>query len=71
MTTAVEILEWNRVRQGTATKRAIRFVFFLADDEGTIDPDGMRFVAHDPREHTWSSLRHALVLIGCEPHDDE
>lgn len=70
MATANDVLEWNRLRQGRAKKSTILFVFRLADSEGTIQAGNMRRVTSDPREHTTSSLRHALCLVGCEPDED-
>ena len=71
MATASEILTWNDLTQGTASKRDIQTVFRLADDGGIIQAGSMLEVTSDPCEHTTCSLRHALLLIGCEPAEED
>lgn len=72
MTTANEILEWNGLRQGTATKRDIIRAHRLADDGGTLQAGDalVLFGCGDPTLHTCMSLGRALIELGCEPIDD-
>ena len=38
----------------------------LADDGGTIQATDMRRLTDDPTKHTATSLRDALIMLGCK-----
>lgn len=57
---------------GTASLAWCRVAMDLADDD-TISPRDMMWISSDPRRHTHTSLRAALLMLGCteqERRDD-
>lgn len=50
---------------GSAKKSAVLLAYRLADDGGTIQSQDMLRLTRDPAKHTTTSLRSALLMLGC------
>lgn len=66
--TANEVLELTELSQGSAKKAHILAIYRAADEGGVLQADSMLrlFRYGDPRLHTTSMLRQALLSAGCE-----
>lgn len=53
---------------GTASKRDVIKAFNAANEEGTIQAwDMVKIMGHsDPTKHTTTSLKNALIWLGCK-----
>lgn len=63
--TADEILSAQELEIGTASRAMVRRVYAAAEDGGTIQAQDMVDLVGDPRLHTATDLRRALLAIGC------
>lgn len=66
MTATTRILADLDLTLGTARASDVQHAYRLADDEGTIQASDMLALSSDPRRHTTTSLRSALLMLGCE-----
>lgn len=53
---------------GAADLAWCRLAMFLAEGD-TLAPSAMRRLSSDPRQHTYMSLRSALLMLGCTEED--
>ena len=63
--TAASILADLDLTIGTARASDVQHAYRLADHEGTIQASDMLALVSDPRHHTTTSLRNALLILGC------
>lgn len=50
---------------GNARRQEVQRAFRLANAEGTISSLGMLELTRDPTRHTTTTLRSALLMLGC------
>ena len=62
--TSSEILADLNMTLGTARKSAVQLAYRLADAGGVIQD--MRRLTDDPRKHTCTMLKDALLDLGCQ-----
>lgn len=60
-----EIIDDIGLEIGTAEMAWCRVALELADGDGTLSPQDMMWMSSDPRRHTYTSLRSALMMLGC------
>lgn len=51
---------------GTAKRSTVQQAIRFADCNGTLQAVDMRRLTSDPRQHTSTSLRDALIALGCK-----
>lgn len=65
---ALGIIHDLELEIGTADLAWCRVAMDLADGD-LLTPSAMQRLSSDPRRHTETSLRSALVMLGCRPQD--
>ena len=61
-----EILSDLNMTLGTARKSSVQLAYRLSDAGGVIQGGDMRRLTNDPRKHTTTFLRSALLDLGCQ-----
>ena len=62
---AAGVIEDLGLDLGSASMEYCRAAIDLSDDEGTLTPEAMAVLASDPKRHSYSTLREALIMLGC------
>lgn len=67
---AAEIIEDIGLEIGTAEMAWCRIALELTDGDGTLSPQDMMWMSSDPRRHTYTSMREALLMLGCVEQEE-